>query len=55
VWVHDASPLPLVQQVVASMRQSGRGLGLVAAVALRWGVEPRVDGKVVWAELASSR
>ncbi|MFG2193674.1 ATP-binding protein [Streptomyces sp. NPDC048639] len=32
--------------------ESGRGLLLVAAVAARWGVEPRVPvGKTVWAEL----
>jgi anti-sigma regulatory factor (Ser/Thr protein kinase) len=28
----------------------GRGLGIVDAVADDWGVEPRDDGKVVWAE-----
>jgi anti-sigma regulatory factor (Ser/Thr protein kinase) len=30
---------------------SGRGLGLIAAVADRWGAEPVREGKVVWAEL----
>ncbi len=33
---------------------SGRGLSIVAAVATRWGVEPRADepGHTVWVELA---
>ncbi len=30
---------------------SGHGLRVVAALASRWGVEPGVDGKTVWAEL----
>jgi anti-sigma regulatory factor (Ser/Thr protein kinase) len=34
---------------------TGRGLALVAAVAVRWGVGPgRRDGKVVWAELSEA-
>lgn len=28
----------------------GRGLSIVDAVADEWGVEPTVDGKIVWAE-----
>lgn len=32
----------------------GRGLALVAAVAVRWGVEDRPMGKSVWFELALS-
>jgi DNA-binding response OmpR family regulator len=31
--------------------EHGRGLLLVAAMSSAWGVEPRADGKVVWAEL----
>ena len=31
---------------------SGRGLGLVAALSLAWGVSPRRAGKSVWFELA---
>lgn len=34
---------------VASM--TGRGLALVEALSLRWGVDPAPAGKVVWAEL----
>jgi anti-sigma regulatory factor (Ser/Thr protein kinase) len=30
---------------------SGRGLGLVAALAQAWGAEPRPDGKTVWFEI----
>lgn len=30
----------------------GRGLLLVAALATRWGVTPRIVGKTTWAELA---
>ena len=29
----------------------GHGLGVVAAIAVRWGVETEADGKAVWAEL----
>ncbi|GAA0420833.1 hypothetical protein Acor_79450 [Acrocarpospora corrugata] len=32
-------------------QESHRGLMLVAALATRWGVESRDDGKVVWAEV----
>ncbi|MEW2139146.1 ATP-binding protein [Streptomyces sp. NPDC005409] len=31
--------------------ESGRGLALLAAVALRWGVRRAPDGKTVWCEL----
>lgn len=31
--------------------EAGRGLLLVAALATAWGVEERVPGKVVWAEV----
>jgi serine phosphatase RsbU (regulator of sigma subunit) len=31
---------------------SGRGLLMVQALAVRWGVEPRGDGKAVWCEFA---
>ncbi|MGH3326635.1 MAG: ATP-binding protein [Streptomycetales bacterium] len=31
---------------------SGRGLAMVAAIAVRWGVVVRPEGRTVWAELA---
>ncbi|ANP55687.1 anti-sigma regulatory factor (Ser/Thr protein kinase) [Streptomyces griseochromogenes] len=34
--------------------EQGRGLALLDAVALRWGVEQGVDGKTVWCELAGA-
>lgn len=33
--------------------ESGRGLALLDAVALRWGVEQEAEGKTVWCELES--
>ncbi|MGW8992331.1 ATP-binding protein [Streptomyces zhihengii] len=40
-----AGPL---RQAVA---ESGRGLALLEALAVRWGVERRAGGKTVWCEL----
>jgi anti-sigma regulatory factor (Ser/Thr protein kinase) len=59
VEVHDASPRlpPRPGRPAAADDQGGRGLGLVAALATRWGVEVDAaghgDGKVVWFEVAS--
>jgi MEDS: MEthanogen/methylotroph, DcmR Sensory domain/Histidine kinase-like ATPase domain len=36
----------------ASGVSSARGLGLIAAVATKWGMRPLESGKVVWADLA---
>jgi serine phosphatase RsbU (regulator of sigma subunit)/anti-sigma regulatory factor (Ser/Thr protein kinase) len=33
---------------------TGRGLRLVVAMSQRWGVEPRRDGKMVWAEVTGT-
>jgi GAF domain-containing protein/anti-sigma regulatory factor (Ser/Thr protein kinase) len=51
VEVRDGSRVAPVrgQADVASM--TGRGLALVEALAVRWGVDPTPAGKVVWAEL----
>ncbi|WP_368952968.1 SpoIIE family protein phosphatase, partial [Parafrankia soli] len=35
--------------------ETGRGLDLVGRLALRWGVRPVGDGKLVWAEIDPSR
>jgi len=51
ISVRDRSRAMPAPQPPSPHRLSGRGLVLVAALASRWGVEPRPDGKVVWAEL----
>jgi anti-sigma regulatory factor (Ser/Thr protein kinase) len=59
VEVHDASPgLPRLGGVAGWDAEAGRGLGLVAALATRWGVDINVNvdshgrgvGKAVWFE-----
>jgi anti-sigma regulatory factor (Ser/Thr protein kinase) len=40
-----------VQRTPADDDQFGRGLTLIGALTARWGVEPLVVGKTVWAEL----
>ncbi|MEU4729972.1 ATP-binding protein [Streptomyces sp. NPDC023588] len=42
---------PAQRGAAADCDESGRGLALVAAVALRWGVRRGPDGKTVWCEL----
>jgi anti-anti-sigma factor len=49
--VRDGSPDPPVLNRAAGLTERGRGLVLVAAVALHWGWLPTDDGKVVWASL----
>ncbi len=39
-------------RAAAPVEANGRGLAIVDAVALDWGVEPGPSGKVVWADLA---
>lgn len=41
-----------VQRTPSDDAQFGRGLTLIGALTTRWGVEPCVDGKTVWAELS---
>lgn len=50
VWiaVEDRDPLKTRLGVVG---RAPHGLGLIAGLALRWGVTPRKTGKVVWAEI----
>ena len=54
IEVADSSPhLPRVRRH-SVQSGTGRGLQLVAAMAVDWGAEPRHDGgKVVWVELAA--
>jgi anti-sigma regulatory factor (Ser/Thr protein kinase) len=51
ISVRDTSVAPPMQRDSAPTALSGRGLGLVAALASHWGAELLADGKVVWAEL----
>jgi anti-sigma regulatory factor (Ser/Thr protein kinase) len=54
VEVHDGSPqLPRLNRLAGLDDEAGRGLGLVAALATRWGVDAvgRDDGKAVWFEV----
>lgn len=60
VEVHDGSEgMPAVppdrpEDVLAGWSMTGRGLTLVAALADRWGVDPRPGGgKVMWAEVGT--
>jgi anti-sigma regulatory factor (Ser/Thr protein kinase) len=48
--VHDASCVLPVPRLAETYAQSGRGLGLVAALASSWGMARTMAGKVVWAE-----
>ena len=53
VEVSDASTLwPIIREPGPD---GGRGLRLVDALADRWGVESRLDGKLVWFEVAACR
>jgi anti-sigma regulatory factor (Ser/Thr protein kinase) len=51
ISVRDWSPTPPLLRTGGVTSLSGRGLGLVAALADAWGVEPDSDGKTIWAEL----
>jgi anti-sigma regulatory factor (Ser/Thr protein kinase) len=51
VEVCDMVPAPPAIRMAAPDDFSGRGLGLLAALAGRWGVETAADGKSVWFEL----
>ncbi|WP_373563611.1 ATP-binding protein [Streptomyces composti] len=52
VEVTDPDPrtLPVLTAATAT-DESGRGLALVGATALRWGVDQGTDRKTVWCEL----
>lgn len=50
LWVKDRSSAWPRRRWPGESATSGRGLLLVDAVAARWGVEPRGDGKAVWCE-----
>lgn len=50
--VSDSSTIaPRPNPEVGELDERGRGLLLIEALASRWGVLPRSDGKTVWCEL----
>ncbi|MEU8686983.1 ATP-binding protein [Streptomyces sp. NPDC048665] len=49
----QALPLPLSRSAALD-DEEGRGLALLAAMALRWGVERGVEAKTVWCELGDA-
>ncbi|WP_028643146.1 ATP-binding protein [Nocardioides sp. URHA0020] len=50
--VTDSSTvIPRPNTEVSDLAERGRGLLLIEALASRWGVQPRSDGKTVWCEL----
>jgi anti-sigma regulatory factor (Ser/Thr protein kinase) len=51
VAVADRSHALPEQRRPTNSSNSGRGLLLVAALSTKWGVQPSIEGKVVWAEL----
>jgi anti-sigma regulatory factor (Ser/Thr protein kinase) len=51
ISVTDASRAPATLRHYRPDSLTGRGLGVVAALSHRWGVNAVRDGKVVWAEL----
>lgn len=54
VIVRDRSSVLPTRKHYSPTSTTGRGLGLVEDVAMRWGVEPTTDGKAVWFELDES-
>jgi anti-sigma regulatory factor (Ser/Thr protein kinase) len=55
IAVHDASPMRPELRDASLVATSGRGLGIVAALANQWDVESIDAGKTVWAELHRRR
>jgi anti-sigma regulatory factor (Ser/Thr protein kinase) len=55
VSVLDDGAREWVDKPPTLMASSGRGLGLVAAVAKGWGTRPVDNGRLVWADLAGRR
>ncbi|WUT08222.1 ATP-binding protein [Streptomyces sp. NBC_00704] len=54
IEIEDPDPrtLPTLLRAGAES-EGGRGMALIDAMAVRWGVEPRADRKVTWCELAA--
>jgi serine phosphatase RsbU (regulator of sigma subunit) len=55
VEVGDGNPRPPVRPAASVTNMTGRGLALIAALSVRWGVERgESGGKLVWAEVSSA-
>lgn len=54
ISVTDGASAPPALREAGDEAEIGRGLHVVEACSLGWGVEPREDGKTVWCELALS-
>jgi GAF domain-containing protein/anti-sigma regulatory factor (Ser/Thr protein kinase) len=52
VEVRDGSRITPVRPFATTDTMTGRGIALVEAVSVRWGVDQLADGKTVWCELA---
>ena len=55
ISVRDDVPGQVEAQDAAPHDVHGRGLAIVAALAVDWGVQHSLDGKMVWAELSAAR
>ena len=53
VSVHDHSPLLPIARHFGQEATTGRGLALLGELSQQWGVTQDVDGKAVWASIAS--
>ena len=53
--VSDCSQQPPVMGDIGEARDGGWGLHIIAALASRWGLEARRDGKTVWCEVVRPR
>ena len=52
ISVRDGSTALPMSRAVSAVALSGRGLGLIATLARRWGTELIGDGKIVWVDLS---
>lgn len=55
VCVDDTNPAPPVRRRASNAEPSGRGLALIAAIAIDWGVSAGSPGKRVWARIPVNR